>query len=167
MMSAGRRLPRSRSSLLVLAGLVLVAALVNVVLLVEARSAVDGEDARASALRAAEARVPAMLSYQYAHLEDDLLVASGNATGDFGARYAKVLRDVVLPNARKRKISTQATVQAAGVISSDDSSVDVLVFVNQATTSRSSRQPVTSGSRVVVTMTNTSRGWFVSGLEPV
>jgi len=160
-------LPRSRSALLLLAALVVAAALANVVLLVQGRSDAAGDTARREAMRAAEARVPAMLSYRYVDLEADLQIAGGNATGDFKTKYSKVLQEVVLPNAKKRKISTQTTVQGVSVVTSTDSTARLLLFLNQATSSASSKQPVTSGSRVIVTMAKTSRGWFVSGLEPV
>ena len=160
-------LPRSRWALQTLGALVVAAALINVVLLVQARSESSVNAARTAALEAAEVRVPVMFSYRYTDLEADLGVAGGNTTGDFKTKYAKVLREVVLPNARKRKVSTQATVQAASVISSTSSRAEVLLFVNQATSTKTAEEPVTSSTRIIVTMTKTSDGWFVSGLEPV
>ncbi|MCW2823308.1 MAG: hypothetical protein JWQ91_225 [Aeromicrobium sp.] len=160
-------LPRSRWSLQMLGALVVAASLVNVVLLVQGRSESSGNAARTAALEAAEARVPAMFSYRYVDLAADLAVAGSNTTGEFKTKYAKVLREVVLPNARKRKVSTQATVQAASVIRSTSSHAELLLFVNQATSTKTAEQPVTSATRIIVTMTKTSDGWFVSGLEPV
>lgn len=161
------RLPRSRTSLFVLGALVMLALVVDVALVVDGRADASEDRARSEALKAAEARVPSMLSYRYADLEADLKVAGGNTTGSFKGRYQKVLDEVVLPNARKRKVSTQATVAAASVVSASDDEADVLLFVNQATTSATAAKPVTSGSRVVVTMTKTDDGWFVSALDPV
>src|SRR5690606_7835752 len=73
--------------------------------------------ARADALAAATARVPDLLSYRAASLEEDLDRALAQTTGDFTADYQRILEDAVEPTARKRKISTAAVVSAAGVVS--------------------------------------------------
>lgn len=132
------------------------------------KDAIDDEvAARAMAVKSAEARVPAMLSYNYRTLDTDLAIASGNATGKFREDFTKVLSDVVAPNAQKKKITTRANITAASVQGGDADSVDVLLFLTQTTLTGSEKNPDISGSRVTVRMKKTNEGWFVASLDPV
>ena len=51
------------------------------------------------------------------------------------------------------------------VAGDSDEEVVVLVFLTQSTTSRSSPDPVVSGSRVEVTMRRVGSAWLVAGLD--
>jgi Mce-associated membrane protein len=53
------------------------------------------------------------LSYDKATLDQDLDQTTGSFTGD----YKQTLTEVVEPTARRRGISTEASVSAAGVVS--------------------------------------------------
>lgn len=139
----------------------------DIVLAIAAHRVAGDDEAGAAALRSAETRVPVMLTYNHASLEQDLTVADANTTGAFGRQFSVLLRDVVAPQARKNKVSTEASVAAASVVSRTDRSVVVLMFLTQATTSGKDATPVLTGSRVEVTMKRTDAGWFVAGLEPV
>lgn len=152
-----------------IAGAVVLALFVvaDIVLAVTAHRAGGDDAAAVAALASAEARVPAMLTYDHASLEQDLIVADANTTGAFGREFSVLLRDVVAPRARKNKVSTEASVAAASVVSRTDRSVVLLMFLTQATTSGKDATPVLTGSRVEVTMNRTDAGWFVAGLEPV
>lgn len=123
-------------------------------------------EARTDALSAAKTRVPALLSYENATLEDDLARALDQTTGAFRDDYAKILTDVVTPTAGERRISTSASVSAAGVVSGGRDEVVVLLFLTQTTTAKGDRSSV-SGSRVEVTMTRVGDDWKIAGLKPV
>jgi Mce-associated membrane protein len=155
----------TRTRILSLAGVLLALALAAVVNL-QAHRAAATDDARAAALAAAKSRVPTLLSYDRATLEDDLARAVDQTTGSFSDDYKKILTDVVEPTAKRRGISTTASVSAAGVVSGDSDKVVVLVFLTQTTTAAGGGSSVT-GSRVEVTMEPSGGDWKIAGLEPV
>lgn len=132
----------------------------------QAHRATAERDARTEALAAAQARMPLLLSYHAGSLDRDLDRALDQTTGSFTTDYAKVLTAVVKPTAARRRINTQASVSAAGVVSGDADQVVVLVFVTQ-TTRAAGGPPSVTGSRVNVTLRRSESGWKIAGLEPV
>lgn len=135
----------------------------------KAQEAPNLADAQADALAAAKERVPTLLSYDTASLDADLKTAVDQTTGPFSDDYAKILKDVVGPTARKQKISTSAVVSAAGVVSGTEDRVTVLVFLTQTTEAGKAGKAGRSvtGSRIEVTMTKTGDDWKISGYTPV
>lgn len=123
-------------------------------------------DARTDALAAARSRVPALLSYKSSTLDDDLDRALAQTTGSFTDDYGQILTDVVKPTAKRRGISTEASISAAGVVSGDRDEVVVLLFLTQTTTAKGDRSSV-SGSRVEVTLKRSGDDWKIAGLQPV
>ncbi len=119
-----------------------------------------------AAVASAEQRVPAMLSYDAATLDEDLARAEEQTAGDFHDDYARILEDVVRPEAEKRKVTTVATVMATSVVSEKDGRVVVLMFLNQAT-SHGNGTPQIAGSRVEVTMARSGGDWKVVSLDAV
>ncbi len=160
----------SRSRKIASAALVvLLAAAVFVVL--QARQAGALNDARAEALAAAKERIPALLSYEAATLDADLANALSQTTGSFHDDYGKVLSDVVKPTATERGISTNAAVNAAGVVRGNKDRVVVLLFLTQTTSSAKGEDggeggSAVTGSRVEVTMKRTGDDWKIAGLDP-
>lgn len=147
-------------------GAVLVAVALAVFAGLHAHRAAATSDARADALDAAKSRVPALLSYDKATLDEDLDRALAQTTGSFADDYEQILTEVVEPTAKRRGISTKAAISAAGVVSGDSDEVVVLVFLTQTTTAKGNRSSV-SGSRVEVTMERTGDDWKIAGLMPV
>lgn len=158
--------PRSSRGRLVAAVVLTLAVGAAVFTGLQAREATAAADARADALAAATSRVPDLLSYENATLEDDLTRALEQTTGSFADDYATILTDVVTPTATERKISTSASVSAAGVVRGDRDEVVVLLFLTQTTTAADAGTSV-SGSRVEVTMTRAGATWKIAGLKPV
>ncbi|KRB76251.1 hypothetical protein ASE01_14695 [Nocardioides sp. Root190] len=153
-----------------MAGVAVLAALAIAVFCgVQAQRADAGADARTEALAAAEKRVPDLLSYDAATLDEDLRRARSQTTGDFTSDYGRILDDVVAPQAKARGISTRAVVGAAGVVRGDGDEVVVLLFLTQTTTTEAAGDNGTSvaGSRVEVTMVPADGGWKIGSLEPV
>ncbi|MDQ6523812.1 hypothetical protein RB608_09390 [Nocardioides sp. LHD-245] len=149
------------------AGVVLALALVAAVVAgIGAHRATATADARADALAAATKRVPELLSYDAATLDDDLARARAQTTGSFADDYGTILDEVVKPNAAQRTISTTATVSAAGVVSGDPDRVVVLLFLTQTTTTGTKDSSV-AGSRVEVTMAPAGDDWKIVGLKPL
>lgn len=122
--------------------------------------------ASAAALEAVRERLPELLSYRFATLEEDLEEALAQTTGDFTAEYGALIDEVVRTTATQRRIITEASVNGAGVVAVEShEEVLVLVFLTQSTTSRSSSDPATSGSRVEVTMRQEGSDWLIAGLR--
>lgn len=128
----------------------------------------DLASARQDALEAATTRVPDLLGYEHSSLSEDLERALEQTTGEFTDDYRSVLDGVVEPTARKRRISTSASVSAAGVVPDQDAPdrVVVLVFLTQSTSAKGSA-PTVTGSRVEVTMEKSGDQWKIAGLEPL
>ncbi len=156
----------SRRVRLVLAALVVLLVVGDVFVWHRADNRSATVDASTAAAKSARVRVPLMLSYDYQTLDADLAVAAGNATGSFRTDYRKLLTDVVAPRATQKKVVTTTRVVDAAVVNGTKSRVKVLVFLSQSSTAGSNK-PQVSGSRVVVTMVHTDKGWFVGGLKPV
>lgn len=159
----GAQMTRPR---MIAAGAVLAALTVAVLTGLQAHLSVVAADARTDALAAAKTRVPALLSYQNATLDEDLDQALDQTTGSFTDEYRTILTEVVEPTAKRRGISTEASVSAAGVVSGDRDEVVVLLFLTQTTTARKGRSSV-SGSRVEVTLKRDGDDWKIAGLKPV
>jgi Mce-associated membrane protein len=153
-------------SRLVALGVLLAAAFLAVFPSLQAHLAASTADARTDALDAAKTRVPVLLSYDKKSLDEDLDRAVAQTTGSFADDYEKILTEVVEPTARRRGISTEASVSAAGVVSGDREEVVVLLFLTQTTTAKGNRSSV-SGSRVEVTLKRSGDDWKISGLRPV
>jgi len=147
-------------------GVVLAAVAIAVFAGAQAHLAASTADARADALDAAKTRVPVLLSYDKTTLDEDLDRALDQTTGSFSDDYEKILTEVVEPTAKRRGISTEASVSAAGVVSGDRDEVVVLLFLTQTTTAKGDRSSV-SGSRVEVTLKRTGDDWKIAGLQPV
>ncbi|WP_110206308.1 hypothetical protein [Nocardioides daejeonensis] len=122
--------------------------------------------AQQEALREARSRVPLLLSYDVATLDDDLDRAIDQTTGEFRDDYAEILDKSVRKLAAKRGISTVAEVVGAGVVDGDEDRVTVLVLVNQTATGRSG-EPVVLGSRIEVEMVPDGDTWRIAGYTPL
>lgn len=130
-----------------------------------ANGAASSTQDRAAALAAAQNRVPLLLSYSYANLRSDLARAEEQATGRFSTDFTKLASAVITPVAEQKKITTKATVVGAGVVTSNDSTVEVLAFVNQSTITSTSSQSV-NVAQVLVVMQHVGGTWKISRLTP-
>ncbi|MEV6838995.1 hypothetical protein AB0N17_31545 [Streptomyces sp. NPDC051133] len=155
-------------------GLVLVAALVvTAVLGWQYRQGCQAEQARGEALAAARKAAPVVLSYDYRHLDRDFTRARALLTGHFRERYGRTTKTVVAPTATKYHGVVTATVAtpsdggtpAASVVSATPDKAVVLLFVDQITRSTQVPQPRLDLNRVRLTLTRTSDGWKVSGVD--
>ncbi|WP_434975175.1 hypothetical protein [Streptomyces collinus] len=131
------------------------------------------EQARGEALTAARKAAPVVLSYDYRHLERDFSRARAQLTGHFRDQYGKTTKAAVAPTATKYHGVVKATVAtpadgsapAVSVVSATPDRAVVLLFVNQVTQSTQVPQPRLDLNRVRMTLTRTSDGWKVSGVD--
>lgn len=160
-----RRLGRTVAFAL-LPAVVLVLALVVGYLKWQADSVVSEQRAGAQSAAAATAGVTAMLSYRADHVEQDLVAASGQMTGDFHNEFTTLINDLVIPGAREQRISAEATVPAVAVLSADADRAQLLVYINQTTTI-GDQPPTDTQSSARVDMQKVDDRWLMSGFEPV
>lgn len=123
-------------------------------------------DERDEAVAEATRRLPLLLSYQHTTLDADLDRAIDQTTGEFHDDYVHLLDTVVRTTATRFRVDTTAVVNGVGVVSSEEERVVVLAFVTQQT-SKPGRAPVTTGSRVEVTMVPEGGDWLISDLKPL
>ncbi|MFF4759898.1 hypothetical protein [Streptomyces sp. NPDC001292] len=163
-----------RSVLTAVLGVVLVAALVAAAVLGwRYRQGRQAEQARDEALAAARKAAPVVLSYDYRHLDRDFSRARALLTGHFRDQYGKTTKAVVAPTATKYHGVVKATVATpadggaptVSVVSATTDRVVVLLFVNQVTQSTQVPEPRLDLNRVRMTLTRTSDGWKVSGVD--
>ncbi|MEU6542768.1 hypothetical protein [Streptomyces sp. NPDC046859] len=163
-----------RSVLIAVLGVVLVAALVAAAVLGwQYRQGRQAEQARGEAVAAARKAAPVVLSYDYRHLDRDFSRARALLTGHFRDQYGKTTKAVVAPTATKYHGVVKATVAtpadggapAVSIVSATPDRAVVLLFVNQLTRSTQVPAPRLDLNRVRMTLTRTSDGWKVSGVD--
>ena len=123
--------------------------------------------ARQEVVSAAREGTEALLSYSPENLDADLANAKAHLTGEFLSYYTDFTDRVVAPASRDKGVKTEANVSRAAVSQIRPGRADVLVFVNQVTTSKERPTPALSTSSVMVTLVNSGGHWLISGFNPV
>ncbi|MEN4476909.1 hypothetical protein [Mycolicibacterium cosmeticum] len=124
------------------------------------------EIARSRSIYAATDGTIAMLSYRPDTAERDLTGAQDRLTGSFRDSYARLTRDVVIPGAKEKQISAQATAPAAASVTADRNHAVVLIFVNQTITIGTDA-PTNTSSTVRVALDNVDGRWLISAFDPI
>ena len=126
-----------------------------------------GADAQQQVVAAAKEGVEAALSYSPENLDKDLATAKSHLTGQFLDYYSDFTAKVVTPAAKQKGVKTEANVARAAVSQMHPNKADVLVFVNQVTTSRDRPTPALATSTVMVTMVKSGGHWLIAEFNPV
>ena len=124
-------------------------------------------DAQQQVIAAAKEGTEAVLSYSPDNLDQSLAAAKSLLTGGFLDEYSRFTDDVVRPAVSQRGVKTEANVARAAVSQMDPGRAQVLVFVNQVTTSRERPSPALATSSVMVTMVRSDGRWLISEFKPV
>lgn len=111
--------------------------------------------------------VTSALSYKADSVDGDLTKAADTMTGEFLDYYTKFTKDIVAPAAKEKNINTTANVIGSAVVTVSDSNAEVLLFVNQSTTSSASPNPSQSASSVRVKLERTDSKWLINSFEPL
>lgn len=150
----------------ILPGLALALALGAGYLKWSAGAADDLARARAESVQAARDDAIALLSYHADTVDKDLAAARERLTGEFKDAYAELTRQVVVPGAKEKHISSIAKVNAAASVSATESHAVALVYVDQTVTigggAPTDTQPV-----VRMTLDKVNGRWLVSRFDPV
>lgn len=126
----------------------------------------EAQAAGAQSVRAATDGTIALLSYKPDTVEKDLQSAKSRLTGTFLNSYTSLTHDVVIPGAKQKQISAQATVPAAASISATPNHAVVLLFVNQTVTVGQDA-PTSTASSVRVALDKIAGRWLISQFDPV
>lgn len=126
------------------------------------------DSARRTAPAVAERAAAAILAYDYKSLESDRNAAASYMTSDYRKQYLDTFDGLVLKLAVKQKARVEASVRASGVSAAGADRVEVLLFVNQTTTSTAnSGEPQTALNRVVFSMVRQGESWRVDDIKPL
>jgi Mce-associated membrane protein len=125
----------------------------------------DLDQARRQAPAAAERAAEAILSYDYKSLEADRDAAAALMTPRYRKQYLDTFDSLVTDAAKERKAHVEASVRASGVSQAGADRVEVLLFVNQTTTSTAnSGEPQTALNRVMFSMVRSGGAWRVDDI---
>ncbi|WP_193047076.1 twin-arginine translocation pathway signal [Mycolicibacterium baixiangningiae] len=120
-----------------------------------------------SVLTTAKDGTVALLSYSPDSLEQDFTAAKSRLTGDFLSYYTQFTQDIVTPAAKQKSVKTTAAVVRAAVSQLTPGSAEVLVFINQNTTSAENPEGAFAMSAVRVGLTRINGAWLISSFDPV
>ena len=124
-------------------------------------------DAQQQVIAAAKEGTEAVLSYSPENLDQSLATAKSHLTGGFLDEYSTFTDEVVRPAVTQRGVKTEANVARAAVSQMDPGRAQVLIFVNQVTTSKERPSPALATSSVMVTMVENGGRWLISEFKPI
>lgn len=119
------------------------------------------------ALDAAKTGTVALLSYSPESLDQDFANAKAKLTGDFLSYYTQFTEQIVTPAAREKSVKTAASVVRAAVSEIAPDSAEVLVFINQTTTSMENPDGAFAASSVKVGLKKIDGNWLIDSFDPV
>lgn len=119
------------------------------------------------ALDAATTGTIALLSYSPESLDQDFAAAKSRLTGDFLSYYTQFTEQIVTPAATEKSVKTAASVARAAVSEIQPDSAEVLVFINQTTTSKENPDGAFAASSVKVGLTKIDGAWLIESFDPV
>lgn len=123
------------------------------------------EEPAAAALSAAKEAVPAIVSYDYRHLDADQQRAHGYMTSSYRKQYDKVFA-VIKDNAPTTKTIVKAlTPVDAGIVRVSGDRVQVLVFFDMPTTNAKNSTPIPYQQYATLTMVDQGGRWLVDNIE--
>ncbi|MCV7066151.1 twin-arginine translocation pathway signal [Mycolicibacterium farcinogenes] len=109
----------------------------------------------------------ALLSYAPNSLDQDIAGARSHLTGDFLTYYSEFAEKFVVPAAKQKDIHATASIVRAAPVDVQSDTAQVLVFLNQATTSRDNPEPAQAASAVKVGLTKVDGKWLISSFDPI
>ncbi len=128
-----------------------------------------GEGDRSAALGSARTTLESLLGYSGEDFDRHVGEVTPLLAAPFKDEFARVARSDIGPLAAKNEATVQAKVYEAGLMDeagdgADGTTVRVMAFVNQATTSKAQKAPAIDQNRVIATMTKVGDRWLMSAL---
>ncbi|MGA9346245.1 MAG: hypothetical protein WBV37_14165 [Nocardioidaceae bacterium] len=110
----------------------------------------------------AETAATHILAYDYKTLQHDADEAKSYMTPDYAEQFQRTVDGLLKDPADQVKAHVGAAVKASGVVSATPAKVDVMMFIDQTSTTTAHREPQTYLNRVVFTMVRAGERWLVS-----
>lgn len=130
-------------------------------------SGTEFAQARTESVRVAGEDAVALLTYHPDSAEQELNAARDRLTGEFRDAYTALIRGVVIPGAKEKRISAVAKVSAASSVSATANHAVVLLFVNQTTIIGEGGTPTDTQPVIRVILEKVDGRWLVSHFDPV
>lgn len=148
---------------------VLAAGLLATTLVLSLRPTLSDQD-RDAAVGSARTSLESLLSYSGSSFDAHVAEVTPRLTSPFREEFTKVASTDIKPLAVKNGATVLAKVYDVGVMDTTGTggtgtTVRVLAFVNQATTTKASPKPAIDQNRVIATMTKVGDRWLISRLE--
>jgi Mce-associated membrane protein len=124
-------------------------------------SSAVGPDALNAAPAQAEKAAEQILSYDYADLQHDTAAGAAYMTPAYAQTFTRTVDDLLADSATAQRGVVSAKVMASGVVSVDGGKVDVLLFVDQTSTTKDDKAPQTALNRVQFAMVYENGRWLV------
>lgn len=118
-------------------------------------------------LDAATTGTVALLSYSPESLDKDFAAAKARLTGSFLSYYTQFTDEIVTPAAKQKSVKTTASVVRAAVSQIKPDEAEVLVFINQSTTSTDNPDGAFAASSVRVGLKKVDGAWLIDTFDPV
>lgn len=125
---------------------------------------ITDEDARTGVLVAAADLSQRVLTYHHDTFDQDLEVATARLTPEFREEYDSAMEQV-RANTAKNKISQEATAVSSAIISATAEKAQVLVFINQETSSAKTKANQLVRNRLVVDLVREDGDWAIAGVN--
>lgn len=125
------------------------------------------ESAEQSAKDAAKDGTVAVYTYSAQTLDRDIASAQSHLTGDFLSQYKQYVQGPAPSEAKQNAVKTAATVVAAAVKDLHPGSADVLLFINQTTTTAQNPATSLASRSILVTLLKVDGKWLISSMAPV
>lgn len=161
---------RTRTAARVSAGLALALLLCGCVLHLRHMHRAAPADGGMSAVDAAADHTVALLSYTAATVEKQLHeAADALAPSTFRDDFLRTVDEHTIPVAQSNAITTSAQIVGRALVSAGDDRAEVLLFIDQSTSSSatSDSSPTDAGSRVEVTMTRDGGSWRIADFRTI
>jgi Mce-associated membrane protein len=125
---------------------------------------------RTAAVGSARTTLESLLSYSGAAFDKHIGEVTPQLASPFKDQFTKVAATDIKPMAVKNDATVQAKVYDAGVMDStgdggEGTTVRVMAFVNQATTTKAQQAPAIDQNRVIATMRKVGDRWLISELS--
>lgn len=119
-----------------------------------------------SAIAAAKDGTVAVYTYSANTIDRDVAAAQSHLTGDFLSEYKQYIQTPAPTDAKKNNVKTAANVVGTALMEIHPGSAQVLLFINQTTTSAQNPATSMASRSVVVTLAKVYGRWLISSMKP-
>ena len=119
-----------------------------------------------TAVAAAKDGTVAVYTYSANTIDRDIASAQSHLTGDFLTEYRQYIQSPAPTEAKKNAVNTAAKVVGAALMQIRPGSAQVLLFINQTTTSAQNPATSMASRSVEVTLVKADGKWLISSMKP-